>query len=132
MVYLAVITPIGLSCSRYQEVGMYVKEAYRNFEAAGRVHFKVPFPMAVETCLMWGSYSAHVMRGELDDPGDALRMKRDKELLDFMQRNGLLQCAQLWESCWEPRHSMRVTCWDKRLADEFLFVSENKPQVKVA
>jgi len=127
LVYLAVLVPMGAFCSRFPEISRFVKEAYRKFEEAGRLHVKVPFPASVETILLTGTYAAHVMRGELDDPGVALRMERDKELLDFTQHNMVLILGQYWEACWEPRCSRRVSHWNEKLAE--LSSLSNKAQV---
>ncbi len=128
LVYLSVIVHLGMCCSRHQEVALCVDEAYGKFEAAGRVHVKVPFPMNVETCLMWGSYAAHLMRGEVDDPGVSLKIERDKNLLDFPQHHCLLILLLLSVSCWEPRCSQRVSSLNQRLVE--LNSPSNRHQVK--
>ncbi len=127
LVYLAILVPVGIFCSRFTEVGAFVKEAYRKFEEAGPVNVKVPFPMTAEASLMTGSYAAHLMRGELDDPGVAVRIERDNKLLDVTQHNLMLLLLQVLESCWEPQCSHRVSHWNVKLAE--LSSVSSKPQV---
>ena len=121
LVYISTITPMGLLGSRYQEVGMYVEEAYREFEAAGRPHVKVPAPAGVETCLKWGSYIPRLMQGDLDDPEVAFRMeRRAKDRLHVSFEDGwacLFGIAHLAEGCWEPQRSARVAAWNKKVTD---------------
>ena len=125
LVHIALLTPMGIFGSRYQEIGMYAEEANRELEAAGRPHVKVPFPAGVETCLKWGSYFPRLMKGDLDDPDSGFGMDEHGakiELLgpysenyeDVMARFDL---ARACEASWEPHHSARVSAWRRRVTE---------------
>ena len=121
LVYIALITPLGIFGSRYQEIGIYAEEAYREFEAAGHPHVKVPFPIGVETCLMLGSYVPRLMQGDLDELEVAFRKEhRVKQWLmgpssgSFDDGMSYFDMSRAAESSWEPRRSARVSAWHKR------------------
>ena len=125
LVFIAMLTPIGIFGSRYQEIGMYVEEAYREFEAAGRPQVKVPFPASVETCLKWGRYVPRLMQGDLEDPEAGFRMEyctKNNRLLGTSTGKFEDGMACLWlpeaaEGSWEPQHSARVSTWHRKLTE---------------
>ena len=124
LVYIAVIIPLGMFGSRYQEIGMYAEEAYREFEAAGQPHVKVPFPTGVESCLKLGSYVPRLMQGDLDELEFAFRKEHlaKKWLMgpssgSFDDGMGYFGMSRTAESSWEPRRSARVSAWHRRMTE---------------
>ena len=120
LAYIAIITPMGILGSRHQELGMYIEEAYREFEAAGRPQVKLPSPVGVETCLKWGSYIPRLMRGDVDDPEVAFRLEcRTDDILPGSYEDGwaCFGFARIAEGSWEPQNSARVSAWHRKKID---------------